>query len=441
MVYINDGKNIIQVPRGTSILGVQNQNSEPWKNSVTGHDFKNDPEKPNHLFNFRRPFKGKDDVRQLNYLLSKLKGHYGSGDSESGNRKPMRVVYHSGRKNKDSIKVYSAKHNDRNFDSQSEHIVRDKTGANITWNWCGDEFTFDEGEQKFYEMVFSEQLNESNEKYLKRRHPERVKTMEEWRKCPLHAPEETIIQYGRMGHHPDVETSVKCFKEFMTWLDDWNNKNGHPFKVLNWAFHQDEQGAPHFHLRKVWYYLDMEKKYCTTGQGEALRRTFLDLPNPEKKEGQKNNRKITFDKMCRQKLIEIGRAYGLNIEDKPKPREEVGLTLEEYKRRQDQEQQEVFKDLVQFAELNVAMAEKVSDWEEVAKTADKADAFLERMVDKAYHAFDEDKRKSVVEEIKAFYAGEAKKREDEHKKVIAGYRRLLNPSTFEKKDRDWDIER
>ena len=145
--------------------------------------------------------------------------------------------------------------------------------------------------------------------------------------------------------------------------------------------------------------------------------------------------------MCRQKLIEIGRAHGLNIEDKPKPREEVGLTLEEYQRRQDQEHQEVFKDLVQFAELNVAMAEKVSDWEEVVKTADNADVFLERMVDKAYHSFDEDKRKSVVEEIKAFYAGEMKKKDEQHRKEIAEYERLLSGELAVKKDRSWDMER
>lgn len=401
--------NSAQVPRGT------------WNKENRTED----PEKPNHLFDSHKPFKGKDDVRQLNYLLSKLKNHYGSSDSGSWNNRPMRVTYHSGRSKKDRVYVYSTKHNDRNFDSESDHIVKEKTKDNITWNWCGDEFTFEEGEQKFYEMVFSEQMNATNEGYIKSRHSDKVKTMEEWRKCPLHAPEETIIQYGRMGHHPDVETSVKCFKEFMTWLDDWNNKNGHPFKVLNWAFHQDEQGAPHFHLRKVWYYLDNEKGFCTTGQGEALRRTLLDLPNPDKKEGQKNNRKVTFDRMCRQKLIDIGRAHGMNIEEAPKPKEEVGLTLEEYQRREDQKNQEVFNDLVRFAELNTAMAEKVSEWEEVAKTADNADSFLERMVDKAYHAFDEDARKAVEEEIKAFYANEAKKREEAHREEIAQYKRML----------------
>ena len=142
--------------------------------------------------------------------------------------------------------------------------------------------------------------------------------------------------------------------------------------------------------------------------------------------------------MCRQKLEDIARDHGMNIEDRRKPKEEVGLTLEEYQRRQDQEHQEILKDLVQFAELNVAMAEKVCEWEDVAKTADNADAFLEKMVDKAYHSFDENKRKSVVEEIKAFYAGEAKKREEEHRREIERYERILNPVSMTKNDRGMD---
>ena len=175
-----------------------------------------DPDKPNHLFDTHKPFKRKDDVRQLNYLLSKLKNHYGSSDSGSWNNRPMRVTYHSGRSKKDRVYVYSTKHNDRNFDSESDHIVKEKTKDNITWNWCGDELTFEEGEQKFYEMVFSEQLNATNEGYIKSRHPDKVKTMKDWRESRLHAPEETIIQFGKMGHHPDAETSMACFKEFIT---------------------------------------------------------------------------------------------------------------------------------------------------------------------------------------------------------------------------------
>lgn len=205
--------------------------------------------------------------------------------------------------------------------------------------------------------------------------------------------------------------------------------------------HQDEQGAPHFHIRRVWYYRDYEKHFCTTGQEEALRRTSLKLPNPEKKEGKKNNRKISFDKMCREKMIEIARKHGMAIEDKPKPKEEVGLTLEEFKRRKDKEQVEIYNDLVELAELNLAMAEKVSEWEETAKTVDNSDAFLKNMVDKAYHAYTDEEQAKVVEEIKGYYANEMKKMNDVHQKEIALYDRQLHPERYVKKDRNRGMER
>lgn len=431
MVYINDGKNIVQVPRGT------------WNHTE-------DPERDNHLFDSHKPFKGKDDVRRLNKLLKKLKGYGGGGyggggGSGNGSGGRMRVTYHSGRGHKNKrnggFVVYTAKHNDRNFKSDADHIVKDKSGNNIEWNWCGNEFTFDEGELKFYEEVFSEQLNYSNESYIKQGHKERIKTMDQWRKSKQHCPEEIIMMIGNIDNHPDVETSVECFKEYMAWLDEWSRQNGRPFKVLNWAMHQDEQGAPHFHIRRVWYYRDYEKHFCTTGQEEALRRTSLKLPNPEKKEGKKNNRKISFDKMCREKMIEIARKHGMAIEDKPKPKEEVGLTLEEFKRRKDKEQVEIYNDLVELAELNLAMAEKVSEWEETAKAVDNSDGFLKKMVEKAYRAYTDEEQAKVVEEIKGYYANEMKKMNDVHQKEIALYDRQLHPERYVKKDRDRGMER
>ena len=45
-------------------------------------------------------------------------------------------------------------------------------------------------------------------------------------------------------------------------------------------------------------------------------------PEPEKKISKKNNPKMTFDKMCREKWIFIARSHGLEIEYTPKPRDE-----------------------------------------------------------------------------------------------------------------------
>ena len=140
--------------------------SEPaWKNPLTGHDYQNDPERDHHLFDSRRAFHAKDDVQRLNQILKNLKdlgGDYGFNPDFKNNPKgKMRCTHHSQRTQK-SGKAFSSKHNDRNFESNPEHIVKDRTESNITWNWCGDSLTFDEGEKKFYEENFEEQLIATN---------------------------------------------------------------------------------------------------------------------------------------------------------------------------------------------------------------------------------------------------------------------------------------
>lgn len=55
--------------------------SEPaWKNPVNGHDYKNNPERDNHLFDFHRAYHAKDDAKALMNILRQLKelgGDYG----------------------------------------------------------------------------------------------------------------------------------------------------------------------------------------------------------------------------------------------------------------------------------------------------------------------------------------------------------------------------
>lgn len=84
-------------------------------------------------------------------------------------------------------------------------------------------------------------------------------------------------------------------------------------------------GAPHVHLRRAWPYLDEGTGLTTTDQTKALLKAGILPPDPNKKITKKNNPKITFDKICREKWISIAaRSHGLEIEDTPKPREESG---------------------------------------------------------------------------------------------------------------------
>ena len=57
--------------------------------------------------------------------------------------------------------------------------------------------------------------------------------MDEWQKKTIHAPEEQILQIDRMEQYPEVEVSLSCFEEYLTWLNKWNEEHGKPFFILN----------------------------------------------------------------------------------------------------------------------------------------------------------------------------------------------------------------
>ena len=257
----------------------------------------------------------------------------------------MRVTQHSGRKHRTG-KTYSTKHNDRNFSKNADNIDRERTSDNIVWTWC-DKFetledgsplhSIDEAELVFYQERYGNQLTATNEKYIKARHKERVKSMDEWRKQVKHAPEEVIIQIGKMNDHPDLDLFTKCFQEYLKELEKWNNAHGNVMHILDWALHQDEIGAPHIHLRRVWDYHNSKTKMFELGQEKALEVAGVTLPHPDKAPGRFNNRKMTFDAEMRIVWQNICKKHGLEIETIPLPKNEVGMSLDQKIRQNEEE--------------------------------------------------------------------------------------------------------
>lgn len=62
---------------------------------------------------------------------------------------------------------------------------------------------------------------------------------------------------------------------------------------------------------------------------------------------------MTFDKMCRERWIFIARSHGPEIEDTPKPRDEVGKTLEEFQKEKDLQRNRVYTLLSALTEKNI----------------------------------------------------------------------------------------
>ncbi len=427
MTYTNNGNTITRTQS-------QNNNIKPWEDPVNGRNFKNDPEKDNHLFDTQRPYHSKDDVHQLRSILKKLQdlgaNHNFDPDYKNNPDGKMRVTLHSGRKSKKTNKAFSSRHNDRNFDSETEHIAKDKSGDNILWNWCGTEMSFDEGELKYYEQTFGEQLAKTNENYTKSRHTDRCKKMDVWRKENMHAPEEQILQIGKMEKTPDEETSLTCFKEYIEWLNQWNEEHGKPFFILNWAMHVDEQGAPHFHLRKAWSYKDPETGLVTTDQTNSLLKAGIQQPYPEKKISQKNNPKITFDKICREQWIKIARSHGLEIEDAPKPKKQVGKSLKQYQAEMDKWRNEAYQFMAQLTAANLGVMEKVAEWEELIPLMEKFDKTVEEDCKRARRAYDPDVFAKIVQHVVAAHAQDMKNLQETKDGQIKSLDRELNGYNF-----------
>lgn len=234
-----------------------------------------------------------------------------------------RATQHNGRKSNKG--AFSPKHNDRNYDYElADNIKADLTETNSYWN-CYDgsykhknkenKLTFEETEQRYYEENFKAQWLATNQRYIEQRHPEKCKPWDEWKQLNMNLPEESYFQIGDKENPCDKATFVKVFNSYNKKLNQWNNSHGKPFQMLDMAFHFDE-AVPQAHTRRIWSYTDSNGIKCV-GQEQALKQAGIQLPHPEKKKNRYNNRKMVFDKMCRELYLESCLECGLDIETVP----------------------------------------------------------------------------------------------------------------------------
>lgn len=252
----------------------------------------------------------------------------------------MRTMTHNSRTNSKG-RVHGAKHNDRNFDvSKADNIDVSRMGQNNFDNCFNDpSLTFEQAELKAYQRLFGKQLQETNEKYIANRHPERCKTMEQFMKLRQYCPEETTLQVGKMEKHIDRNELLGVYNDYIRRMREWNTAHGSPFIVLTTALHCDE-AVPHIQQRRAWRYKD-ENGTWRVGQEKALAQAGVPLPDPSKPEGRYNNRKMTFDKMARDLWLDVCQEHGLEVEREPVPngkhnREKEDMIRDKYEDMQQQ---------------------------------------------------------------------------------------------------------
>ena len=234
----------------------------------------------------------------------------------------QRVTNHQSRKG-DSGKPIKATHNEHDF--EAEHINPELTPDNRRWLFHdvgvedGEHFQ-DRYEQAVYEEYFSDYLNSRNEKAIKGRHKERVQTMEQFRVNPKACPEETLFYIGNRDNLVDPDVLAAVYESYV----QWHNETFPNVMLLNAYLHLDE-ASPHIHERKVWTAHDGDM--LIINQEKALAEMGIERPDPDKKVSRYNNAKMTYTAMCREKLIELAREHGLEIEDKPKEPSKSGKKL------------------------------------------------------------------------------------------------------------------
>ena len=238
----------------------------------------------------------------------------------------MRVSYHNGRADKNG-KVYSSKHNDRNFDvNKASHIKNNFQTLNRTWNYYNSDETFEQVEQRFYEEHFSRALKNQNQRYIANRQHGRVKTMNDYLKGKQTCPEEVIIQIGNSKNgNVSPELLRKIFEEQLQWETE-TFKN---VVTLNWALHNDE-ASPHIHQRKVWIAEDKDGNQIVS-QNKALKAMGIERPDQTKVTSKFNNEKQTYTEMCRLHFQELCLQHGLNIETEPIAQSQKSLSITDYK--------------------------------------------------------------------------------------------------------------
>ena len=240
-----------------------------------------------------------------------------------GNGK-VRATRHNGRKGANG--VFKAGHNDRSFHLENaEHIDEDRSKLNVYWDVyqgynLADEngvrparkFLFEQVEYLYYHEHFGDSIDAQNERHEKSRHRERIRSVRQILEDPRTCPEETVYQLGTKDGYEDpalfAQVAAELFEEFQ-------KRYGSHVQILDWALHMDE-ATPHIHERHV-FFNDDGYGMNFPKQEKACESLGFERPNPDKKQGRNNNRKMSFDEEVRKLYIEIAEKHGVLIEKVP----------------------------------------------------------------------------------------------------------------------------
>ena len=286
----------------------------------------------------------------------------------------MKLTRHNGRSGRNG--TYNPRHNDRRFDVEnSGHIDSERAKKNVYWDCyrgyttagsredsSQPDFSFEQIELAYYTENYSDFIEAQNARNEKNRHTERNRTVRDLLKNNKTCPEESIYQIGTVEESVPSETLFQIVNEFYA---EFERRFGSHVHLLDWALHLDE-GTPHIHERHVFDCKNRYGELCPQ-QEKALEELGIPLPSPDKPKGKNNNRKQTFDSLCRTILFDISRRHGVHLEQEPYYGGRAYLEKQDYILMKQKEKMAAQEEKLE--ELTVKIGDVESLIDEVAETA------------------------------------------------------------------------
>ena len=247
--------------------------------------------------------------------------------------KKTKATYHSGRTTKGG-KVFNANHNTykKTRDGQN-HINHDRTDENVLYRIENNKLkpckSYDciEFEKRRYKELFSDSLEAKNQRYIKQRHKERCRDIEDLYKDPKKCPFEMILQIGKADDSLTFEEKAEMSKRVnIDFIREMHKRYGANFVPLDLSGHYDEI-SPHWHYRAV--FVHQGKDGLEPNQSKAFESMGIERPDITKPIGKHNNPLMTFTEEARNLYYEICERYGLEIDREVKnPSQKHKETLE-----------------------------------------------------------------------------------------------------------------
>ena len=257
--------------------------------------------------------------------------------------------------------------------------------------------------------------------------------MQQFRQNKKACPEEVQFIIGNVKNPTDPETLWKIYLEYV----EWHKQTFPNVMLLNAYLHVDEpNAAPHIHQRQVW--TAHEGDMLIINQSKALEEMGIERPFPDEEVSRTNNAKVTYSQMCRAKQIEIARAHGLDIEDKPREPSENGKTLLQLKVKTMQEENERLKgENAKLQGQARELSERVNDLTEQAEQAEQraadAESSLVNLLDGVPPCPQEPKEPT---KSMSFTAEQARQNDREYRAEMKEYKKAAK--AYPKARKEWE---